>query len=60
MREQVSQEGGNRTMRTKRTELAAEREEVDAGESPGSKKGVQEIAVQGSLFSLEKTSQIIF
>lgn len=54
MREQVSQAGGNGTMRTKRTELAAEREELDAGEFPGSKKGVQEVAVQGSLFSLEK------
>lgn len=44
-------------MRTKRTELAAEREEVDAGEFPGSKKGVQEVAVRGSLFSLKTFSE---
>ena len=54
MREQVSQQGGNRTTRTKRTELAAEKGELDTGEFTGSTKGVQEAVVQGSLFSLEK------
>lgn len=44
-------------MRTKRTELAAEREELDAGEFPESKKGVQEVAVRGSLFSLRTFSE---
>lgn len=54
MREQVSQAGGNRTMRTKRTELAAEREELDA------RKEFRKLQSRGLYFLWKKTSQTIF